>query len=99
MTADHMEQNIRAKLPHLVFQFKVPPEHGGEVLVPVLVGIDDAGVKILPAALYHRSQSDDLRPRAADDHDLQPAVVFPSKVVFHNILHKQVGREDKCPLY
>ena len=90
VAADHMEQNIRAKLPHLVFQFKVLPEHGGEVLVPVLVGIDDAGVKILPAALYHRSQPDDLRPRAADDHDLQPAVVFPSKVVFHDILHKRV---------
>lgn len=95
MAAYHMEQNIRAKLPCLVFQLKVLPEHGGEILVPVLVGIDDAGVKILPAALHHRSQPNDLRPRAADHHDLQPAVIFPSKVVFHNILHKQAQRERR----
>ena len=80
MLANHMEQDVRAVLPGHVFQLEVLPKNSGEVLVPVLVGVDDAGVKVLPAALHNGGQPDDLRPGAADDHAFQTTVVFPLKV-------------------
>ena len=85
--ANHMEQNVRAVLPGHVFQLEILPKNSGEVLVPVLVGVDDAGVKVLPAALHNGGQPDDLRPGAADDHAFQPTVVFPLKI--HLLLLRQ----------
>ena len=84
--ANHRHKNVRAIFPEGVLQFEILPEHGGKVSVPVLVVVDHAAVKIFPAALDNRSQSDDLRTGTAADHDLSTPIIFPFKIVFHKNL-------------
>ena len=84
--AHHGHQNVGSVFPKGVFQFKVFPENGGEVSVPVLIVVDHAAVKVFPATLDNRSQSDNLRTGTATNHDLGATVVFPFEIVFHIIL-------------
>ena len=84
--ANHRHQNVRAILPKGVFQFEILPENCGKVSVPVLIVIDHAAIKIFPAALDNRSQPNDLRTGATANHDLGAPVIFPFKIVFHNVL-------------
>ena len=84
--ANHRHQNVRAILAKGVFQFEILPEHGGKVSVPVLIVVDHAAVKILPATLNHRRQTNNFRTGTAANHDLCAPIVFPCKIVFHKIL-------------
>ena len=84
--AHHGNKNVRAILPKGVLQFKVFPENGGKVSVPVLVVVDYATVKVFPAALDNSRQPNDFWTGAAPNHDLGTPVVFPFKIVFHSIL-------------
>ena len=84
--ANHRHKNVRAIFPEGVLQFEILPEHGGKVSVPVLIVVDHAAVKVFPATLDNRSQSDNLRTGTATNHDLGATVVFPCKIVFHIIL-------------
>ena len=84
--ANHRHKNVRAIFPKGVLQFEILPKHGGKVSVPVLIVVDHAAVKIFPAALDNRSQSDNLRTGAAANHDLGTPVIFPFKIVFHKNL-------------
>ena len=84
--AHHRNQNVRPVFPEGVLQFKILPENGGKISVPVLIVVDHAAVKVFPATLDNRSQSDDFRTGTATNHDLGATVVFPCKIVFHIIL-------------
>ena len=84
--ANHRHQNVRAILPEGVFQLEILPENGGKVSVPVLIVIDHAAVKVFTATLDNGSQPNDLRTGATANHDLGAPVIFPFKIVFHNIL-------------
>ena len=82
----HRHQNVGSVFPKGVFQFKVFPENGGKVSVPVLIVVDHAAVKVFPATLDNRSQSDNLRTGTATNHNLGAPVIFPCKIVFHKNL-------------
>ena len=84
--AHHGHQNVRSVFPEGVLQFKILPENGGKVSVPVLIVIDHAAVKIFPAAFDNRSQSDDFRTGTAANHDLSTPIIFPFKIMFHKNL-------------
>ena len=84
--ANHGHQNVRTILSECVFQFKILPENSGKVSIPVLVVVDHAAVKILPATLNHRRQTNNFRTGTAANHDLCAPIVFPCKIVFHKIL-------------
>ena len=68
-----------------IVQFEVVEEHAVEVVVVVLPCVRKNRVKILPALLDHRCQSDDLRPCADNNQQLQPAVFFPIHVKFAHL--------------
>lgn len=52
----------------------------------ILIVIDHAAVKVFTATLDNGSQPNDLRTGATANHDLGAPVIFPFKIVFHNIL-------------
>ena len=54
------------------------------LLVPVLIVINDAHIEILSTSLHHSRQAYNFRAGAAANHDLQPAVVFPFKVMLYH---------------
>ena len=60
----------RVQIDVRVGQFQVVEEHTVEVVVVVLAGVGQEGVKILPALGDDRGQADDLRPGAHDDEKL-----------------------------
>ena len=84
--AHHGHQNVGSEFPEGVFQFKILPENGRKISVPILIVIDHAAVKIFPAAFDNGSQPNNLRTGATANHDFGATVVFPCKVVFHIIL-------------
>ena len=63
-------QNIGTNLAVSIVQFKVFPEHRARVRIPILVIINNTGIKILTATLHHGCETDDLRAGTAADHDL-----------------------------
>lgn len=79
---DDVPHGLAQGVPHRVQvdvrvgQFQVVEEHTVEVVIVVLAGVGQEGVKILPALGDHRGQADDLRPGAHDDEKLQFAVVL-----------------------
>ena len=73
---DDVAHGLAQGVPHRVqvdvrvVQFQVMEEHTVEVVVVVLAGVGQEGVKILPALGDDRGQADDLRPGAHDDQQL-----------------------------
>ena len=70
---DDVPHGLAQGVPHRVQvdvrvgQLQVVEEHAVEVVVIVLAGVGQEGVKILPALGDDRGQADDLRPGAHDD--------------------------------
>ena len=73
---DDVAHGLAQGVPHRVqvdvrvVQFQVMEEHTVEVVVVVLAGVGQEGVKILPALGDDRGQADNLRPGAHDDEKL-----------------------------
>ena len=79
---DDVPHGLAQGLPHRVQvdvgvgQAQVLKEHAVEVVVVVLAGVGQDGIKILPALGDHCGQADDFRPGAHDDEKFQFAVVL-----------------------
>ena len=73
---DDVPHGLAQGVPHRVqvdvrvVQFQVMEEHTVEVVVVVLAGVGQEGVKILPALGDDRGQADDLRPGSHDNEKL-----------------------------
>ena len=60
-----------------ILQPQIPEEHTVQVIIIVLPGMDQDGVKILPALLDHAGKPYNLRPRPHDDHQLDLSIFLP----------------------
>ena len=71
-----------------VGQLQIMEKDAVQVIVVVLTGVCQNDIKILAGLIDDGCKSDDLRPGANDDQQLQPAVIFKRyiAVVSHTFL-------------
>lgn len=98
-TVDDIADGGAEVVPHGVhvdiwlLQLEVAEEDAVEVIVVVLPRVREDGIEILAALADDGGEADDLRPRAHDDEQLQPAVVLKvdiGVIKFHGVHANQI---------
>ena len=74
-----------------VLQLQIAEEYPVEVVVIVLPGVGQDGIEVLPAFGDHGGQTDDLRPGAHNNQQLQSAVFLPGHVAVIHSLSSYTG--------